>query len=185
MLTHTGSDLVDPFRVLAEAGIRERMRVADFGCGFMGHYVFPAAQLVGAKGKVYAVDILRDALEMIDRKARDDAYTNIHSVWSDIEVFHATRIPDGGLDLAIIANNLPHLEHPHETAKEIARLVKRGGNVLVIEWKPTLTHIGPSIEKRLTPEAVQKIFCLPLFKKIREFDAGRAHYGMVFKRTDG
>lgn len=184
MLTHTGSDLINPFRVLEEAGVRERMHVADFGCGFLGHYIFPAAQLVGPKGKVYAIDILRDALEMIDRKARSDSYTNITTVWSDIEVFRAAHIPDGDLGLAILANNLGHLQHRHETVKEIARLVKRGGRVLVIEWKPVHTHIGPSAEKRLSPHDVKALFDAPLFHFEKEFEAGRAHYGLVFKRTD-
>jgi ubiquinone/menaquinone biosynthesis C-methylase UbiE len=184
MLAHTGSDLINPFRALHEAGIRERMRVVDLGCGFLGHYIFPAAQLVGPKGIVYAVDILRDALEMIDRKAREDSYTNITTVWSDIEVFRAAHIPDGGIDLAILANNLSQLQHRHETVKEIARLVKRGGRVLVIDWKPVRTHIGPAVEHRLSVQHVKELFKAPIFHLEKEFDAGRAHYGLVFKRTD-
>ena len=40
------------------------MTYMDFGCGNVGHFVLPGARLVGNEVKVYAVDILKKALEV-------------------------------------------------------------------------------------------------------------------------
>ena len=44
-------------------------QVADLGCGGAGYFTLPAARLVGSRGKVYAVDILKTALEGVLSKA--------------------------------------------------------------------------------------------------------------------
>lgn len=182
MILRTGSQLINPFRILEHVGIRERMRVADFGCGALGHYVFPAAQLVGAKGFVYAVDILRDALELLERRAREDQYGNIRYVWSDIEVVGATHIPEP-VDLSLLVNNLWHLKEHAAVAREIARVTKRGGHALVIDWKPSATGIGPPSDRRISVSDVKQVFENSGFELCEEFEAGKAHYGLLFKRV--
>lgn len=183
MKLRTGSSLINPFRVLEHVGIRERMHVADLGCGALGHYVFPSAQLVGPKGVVYAVDILREALSLLERRARDDQYANIRYVWSDIEVVGATHIPQP-VDLSLLVNVLWHLPDHKSVVEEMARITKKGGRALVIDWKPSATGIGPSGDRRLSVSEVRHLFEGKQFELIEEFEAGKAHYGLLFKRTD-
>ena len=57
-----GSVLLDVNLILKKAGIGDKMVVANLGCGASGHFVFPVADLVGKKGKVFAVDILKTVL---------------------------------------------------------------------------------------------------------------------------
>ena len=63
--------------ILDKANISEEMRVADLGCGNLGYFCFPAAKMVGEKGEVYAVDILKNVLETIGRKAKQENVINI------------------------------------------------------------------------------------------------------------
>jgi ubiquinone/menaquinone biosynthesis C-methylase UbiE len=184
MMLRSGSELLNPFRVLERAGIRERMRVADIGCGALGHFVFPAAQLVGPKGKVFAVDILKEALEILERRAKDDQYTNIEYVWSDVDVYRATHIPEGEMDLTLLVNVLFLSENRSHLVKELARLTKRGGRMVVVDWKAQATGIGPSSSKRLAPDEVKMLFSVPEFRLEDAFEAGRAHDAFIFTRTD-
>lgn len=184
MILRTGSELINPFRVLERAGIRERMRVADLGCGAIGHFVFPAAQLVGPKGIVYAVDILKDALSILESRAKEDQYTNIEYVWSDIDVYRATHVPEAGVDMTLLVNNIVLSENRAHLVKEMARLTKRGGSAVVIDWKRQATAIGPPTDQRLSKKEVKDFFDIPEFQFEDEFDAGKAHYALVFKRTD-
>ncbi len=55
---------VDVRKPLERAGIKEGQTVLDFGCG-PGFYAIAAARMVGAKGKVYALDIQPLAYDMI------------------------------------------------------------------------------------------------------------------------
>ena len=73
----TGRELIDPFKVLEAAGIRADMTVADFGCGTLGHYVFPAAQMVGTHGKVYAIDILKSVLDGVNSKKKMENFISL------------------------------------------------------------------------------------------------------------
>jgi len=54
----TGRALLDPVKILQNAGLTEGQVYADFGCGTLGYFVLPATDLVGLGGKVYALDIL-------------------------------------------------------------------------------------------------------------------------------
>lgn len=184
MIFRSGSELINPFRVLERAGIRERMHVADFGCGAIGHFVFPAAQLVGPKGKVYAIDILKEVLEILERRAKEDQFMNIEYVWSDMDVYRATRIPEGSLDLSLIVNNIYLSQNRPHLVKEMARLTKKGGKAAVIDWKPSATVIGPPGDRRMDERDVKDLFDVAEFQFTEAFDAGKAHYALMFKRTD-
>lgn len=184
MLLSSGTELLNPFKILEEVGIRERMHVADLGSGSLGHFVFPAAQMVGPKGRVYAVDILREVLEIVERRGSLHQFSNVKTVWSDIEVYRATRIPESSLDLTLLVNNMFLAKNKDRLVKEMARLTKRGGRAVVIDWKPAASPVGPPTVDRVSDTDVKKLFHNKEFEFERMFVPGKFHYGLVFKRTD-
>ncbi len=179
-----GTALLHPADLLERTGIRERMHVADLGCGALGHFVFPAAQMVGSKGVVYAVDILRDVLDILGRHAAEKGMTQIQPLWSDIDVWNGTKIPAGSLDVTLLVNNLFLSQAPETLVAEIARLTKKGGKVLVVDWRTTATPIGPPVERRITKQDARALFETPAFTLKDSFEAGPSHYGLLFQRTD-
>jgi ubiquinone/menaquinone biosynthesis C-methylase UbiE len=68
--------------------------------------------------------------------------------------------------------------------REVARLAKRGGRVVVIDWKTVATPIGPPMDERVSDAEVKRLFHLKEFEFERIFMPGKFHYGLVFKRTD-
>jgi ubiquinone/menaquinone biosynthesis C-methylase UbiE len=178
---HSGSELVNPFKVLERVGIQPGWHVADFGCGALGHFVFPAAQLVRGDGKVYAVDIQKVALARVEKIAKLEQYWNVYPVWSDIDVYGATRVPPESLDLVIIANNYYLSQNREGMLKEAMRLLKMGGKILLIEWKKERTPLGPAYENRLSSEEVSAEITFHDLHPIDAFDAGDCHYGLVYR----
>jgi ubiquinone/menaquinone biosynthesis C-methylase UbiE len=61
---------------LKKTGLRTGQKILDFGCR-VGHYTIPAAQVVGSKGIVYAVDKESKALEELGRKVTSHNLTNV------------------------------------------------------------------------------------------------------------
>lgn len=181
-MRHSGNELINPFKTLEYAGLRPAMTVADLGCGALGHFVFPAAQMVGGDGRVYAVDIDKSALKAIERSARYDQYWNVIPVWSDIEVVRAARIPDHSVDLVIVANNLYLSQNRAGLVSESMRLAKPGGKILVIEWKPIKTTVGPPIENRMAPEEAKRYFADPELTLQSAYDAGDSHYALLYRK---
>jgi ubiquinone/menaquinone biosynthesis C-methylase UbiE len=182
-MRHSGNELINPFKTLECAGIREGDTVADLGCGALGHFVFPAAQLVGGNGLVYAVDIDKDALKAVERAARQEQYWNIVPVWSDIEVVRAARIRDASCHIVIVANNLYLSQNRAGLVEEAMRVTAPGGRILVIEWQACRTAVGPAPENRISPVEAKRYFADPALELIEEFDAGDCHYALLYQKT--
>ncbi len=178
-----GTELINPFKVLDRLGIQRGWFVADLGCGSLGHFVFPAAQLVGGDGRVYAVDILKTALHAIERYAKQQQYWNVYPVWSDIEVVHATRVPDASLDLTLVINNLFLSKNRASLVQEAIRLTKPGGLILGIEWELGKTVIGPPDTQRLSETEMRQCFSDERLTEVDAFSAGDCHYALVFRRN--
>lgn len=181
-MRHSGNELINPFKTLERAGIREGDTVADLGCGALGHFVFPAAQLVGGNGRVYAVDIDKHALKAVERAARHEQYWNIIPIWSDIEVVRAARIRDASCRLVIVANNLYLSRNRAGLVAEAMRLTAPGGRLLVIEWQACRTAVGPPPENRMAPVEAKRYFADPELELVDEYDAGDCHYALVYQK---
>jgi ubiquinone/menaquinone biosynthesis C-methylase UbiE len=184
MIQGSGTELINAQAMLDRIGIRERAHIADLGCGALGHFVFPAAMMVGPKGKVYGVDILRNVLEILAKRAHDLNATQVVSRWGDIDVYRGTGIANGELDLTLLVNNLFLSKNRQMLAKEMARITKPGGRVLIIDWKMQPTPLGPPIKSRVPLDQAIAAMQLPEFSLLESFDAGPFHYGLIFGRTD-
>ncbi len=184
MYVRSGTELINPFKLLERVGIRDGQRVADLGCGSLGHFVFPAAQLVGGKGAVYAVDIQRSVLEQIEKSAKEQQFWNVYPVWSDIDVYRATHVEPESLDLTLLINNLFLSQNRPQLLREMARLTRPNGRIVVVEWKTEATPLGPPQASRISKEDAKKELQSPLIKYYDEFEAGPYHYGLIYLRTE-
>ena len=177
-----GNILLNVKLIVKKAHIGERMKVGDLGCGGSGYFVFPASRYVGKKGKIYAVDILKTALERINRRAKQESYTNIETIWSDLEVFGATKIEAGSLDVVLLINTL-HLSHKRiEILREAVRLLKKGGKLVIVEWSNVAAPMGPPIKERVNKDLlIKNVPRLGLLLE-EEFEGGFYHYGLIFTK---
>mgnify|MGYP003395830617 CR=1 FL=1 len=177
-----GNALIDAGSLLDKVGLEEKMRVADLGCGSSGHFVFPAALLVGKNGIIYAVDILRTALETITKRARAENLANIKTIWSNLEIFGATKIEAGSLDIALLINTLYQSHKRAEILRESIRLIKKNGRLVIVEWKNIATPFGPPAEERVKKELVDNAARKLGLKPETEFEAGQYHYGLIYTK---
>lgn len=172
--------LLNPQTLLEkELGLQFGHQIADLGCGGAGYFTLPAARLVGSRGKVYAVDILKSALEGVGSKAKLDNLLNIETVWSDIERVGATKIPASTLDDVLLINIMFQSRKNEHIMKEAHRLLKQEGKLLVVDWKVEPTPFGPPQDNRLSPQAVSTLGTKVGFSVEKEFEAGPYHYGFV------
>lgn len=178
----TGRGLIDPFRALEKAGIRQDMRVADFGVGAVGHFLFPAAKLVGAKGYVYGVDILKSVIQANQSRMKLSGFENIELVWGNFEKPMGSRLPDTSMDMVVMVNVLHVVDHL-PALQEAKRVLHTGGALLLIEWNPAGAALGPAPEKRLAKEQAAALAEQAGFQIVQSFEAGRHHYGIVLKKA--
>ncbi len=116
--------------IIDELPLDRARRVLDFACGD-GSYSGWLADRVGAEGEVVALDIspafLAHARQGL-RRARSAAA--VRFVQADIRNL---PLADGGVDLAWCAQSLYSLPDPVQALRQMARTVRPGGHVAVLE----------------------------------------------------
>ncbi len=177
-----GTQLLNPEKIYQHLGLTQGMRVADLGCGGTGRFTITAAKLVGRRGLVYAVDILKSILAEVALKARLEGIANVKTVWANLEIYNATKIKSDSLDIGFLVNILFQSKEDDNVIKESSRMIKRGGRLLVIDWKQVSLPFGPPLVDRVKPETVKKICKSLNLKLIDEFDAGAFHYCLIFQK---
>ena len=178
-----GIELLDSREILedhAKLGYGEK--VAALGCGPKAYFTFQAARIVGDKGLVYAVDIMKDVLSSVESHAKTDGFANVKTVWSNLEKYGATKIPENSVDLAMLVNVLFEVGDLGTCLKEAVRLVKAGGRILVIDWKNTGVPFGPTMDKRVNQSQVKEYLDVFGLKLEEEFEAGKYHFGMIYRK---
>jgi len=156
-MVHVGTALIDPQKIFMRIGLVKGMRVADFGCGRTGHFVFTAAKTVTDMGVVYAIDVIKEVLENIRSRVRIEGFDNVQVVWSDIEIVGKTPIPEGTLDICFFVNVLSQLKNPSAALTEAGRLLKTGGKIVVVDWLKKIGPLGPAEETMLNPEKIRNL----------------------------
>lgn len=177
---HSGDQLVDPALLFEKAHIQPGMHVADFGCGRTGHLVFPVTKILGERGLVYAVDILKDALELVQKRAASTAIHTIHTVWSNIEQLGATAILPNSLDVVFIVNTLIHTDNRHAVLDEARRLLKDKARLVIVDWKQKGLQFSPDDERFVDFADIKQWAQMHGYALQEEFEVGAYHHGMVF-----
>jgi len=167
-------------KIVDQLGIKLDMAIADFGAGH-GFFSVAFAKKVGSSGQVFAVDILPQALEAIRSKAKLEGLFNIKIVRGDVEKPNGSTLKDASCDLVFIANVFFQVPDKFGLIDEAYRVLKKDGELAVIEWKPYIA-LGPQKERRLSEEELKKLVMSKAFSEPKPIDAGSHHYGFIFKK---
>lgn len=171
---------LSPEQVIKEFDIKEGMKIADFGCG-AGYFAILMAKIVGEKGRIYALDVLKTALESVRSRAKAEGLLNIEPIWSNLEILSGSKLKDNSTDLVLLANILFQSSKKADMIKEAKRILKKGGRMIIIEWKKSQAF-GPP-EKLIVPKEIAKDLAKKQdFKFEREFPVGQHHWGMIFEK---
>ncbi len=173
------SSFMDPQKIVDSFNIESDSIVVDFGIG-AGYFTLPLARAVAAKGKVFAVDILPSALDMVDKKARLENLINIELVQADLEKENSTKIIDSSVDIVVISNLLFQLKNKANVFREAKKILKSGGKLVVIDWASDKIVLGPPKKNRVTADQVQIAAMISGFKQIKQWCPDSYHYGFIF-----
>ncbi|MBX3330065.1 MAG: class I SAM-dependent methyltransferase [Nitrospira sp.] len=111
-------------------GITPGLKVLDLGCGD-GTTAVPAAKL-GAE--VLGVDIARNLIEAGNKRARAEGITNL--TFQEGDATNLQELNNKTFDLAISIFGAMFAPKPFDVAKEMARVTKSGGRVVMGNWIP-------------------------------------------------
>jgi ubiquinone/menaquinone biosynthesis C-methylase UbiE len=156
--------------------LREGMTFVDVGCGD-GFFSLLAAKKVGAKGRVYAVDVDASGVEKLQKKADAEGLTNIVAALGRAE---DTVFCEGCADIVLYSMDLHDFADPAEVLRNARKMVKTSGVVLDVDWKKIDTPFGPPKEIRFSEEKASEMFRAAGFK-VEVSEAGPYHYLVTAK----
>jgi SAM-dependent methyltransferase len=129
-------------------GIKKGIQVLDLGCGD-GTTALPAARL-GAN--VLGVDIARNLVEAGNKLAAGKGLTNLK--FREGDATNLEGLPDKEFDLVISIFGAMFAPKPFDVAKEMVRVTKPGGRIVMGNWipnDPTLVAQILKISSAYTP----------------------------------
>jgi ubiquinone/menaquinone biosynthesis C-methylase UbiE len=129
-------------------GITKGLKVLDLGCGD-GTTALPAAKL-GAN--VLGVDIARNLVDAGNRRAAKEGLTNVK--FQEGDASNLEELPDKAFDLVVSIFGAMFAPKPFEVAKEMVRVTRSGGRIVMGNWipnDPTLVAQILKISSNYTP----------------------------------
>jgi len=129
-------------------GVKPGMKVLDLGGGD-GTTALPEARL-GAE--VLVVDIASNLVEAGNRRAKEHGLTNLK--FQEGDASNLEQVPDKTFDLVVSIFGAMFAPRPFEVAKEMVRVTKPGGRIVMGNWipgDPTLVAQILKISSSYTP----------------------------------
>jgi SAM-dependent methyltransferase len=123
-MRESGEDLIH------RIGVSKELKVLDLGCGD-GTTALPAAQ-TGAE--VLGVDIARYLVEAGNKRAVEKGLTNL--TFREGDATNLQPLPDDQFDLVMSFFGAMFAPKPFEVAKEMVRVAKPGGRIVMGNWIP-------------------------------------------------
>lgn len=140
-----------PRELVAALDVRPGMSVADIGTG-TGYLLPHLSRAAGATGRVHAVDVEPKMLEWVATRAKREGLQNVATVLAQ---GGATGLPAASVDRAIMINVWHHIEDPAAYARDMARVLRPGGVLFIVEARHDMQEEGgPPAHFRLPPQKI-------------------------------
>jgi ubiquinone/menaquinone biosynthesis C-methylase UbiE len=166
-------EFLNPEKILEKLNLNKKMVAADFGCG-SGGWTIPLAKKVKW---VFAIDIQQEPLSALRSRMRMEKVFNIDPLKGNVE--GKTTLISESCDLVLMTNLLFQVEDIKKVFEEAKRVLKKGGKILVVDWKEN-AEVGP--EKRVSKEKIEEIAKEVGLIFEKEFEAGIYHFGLIFSK---
>jgi ubiquinone/menaquinone biosynthesis C-methylase UbiE len=154
------------------------MVFVDVGCG-NGFFSLLAAEIVGEKGQVFAVDIDAGAIEKLKSEAAIRGLFNIQAMIGPAE---EVVFCEGCADIVFFSMVLHDFADPIQVLKNARSMVKQKGKMVNLDWKKMPMPFGPPERIRFSEEKASELVRQAGFTVDSVREVGPYHYIMVGKK---
>ncbi|MBU2512335.1 class I SAM-dependent methyltransferase [bacterium] len=150
----------------------------DIGAG-TGFFALPFADKA-IDCRIYACDTSEFMIQWMTENIPERYINRIIPLLS---TENSIKLESGSADLVYMINLHHELNNPLEMLKECLRLLKNGGQLLVIDWKDSITPMGPPLSIRISAQEIQRQVMEVGFKNVRQHSVLSYHSFIVGEKV--
>ena len=120
-----------PDEIVKKLELQQGQKIADIGVGG-GYFTLRFAEIVGADGRVFAVDTDQNFLDFVKKTAEEKGLVNVETVLAAKE---GVAMPEKSIDLIFMRNVCHHLDNRPEYFKKLKTALKPEGRIAIIEYR--------------------------------------------------
>jgi ubiquinone/menaquinone biosynthesis C-methylase UbiE len=142
----------NPKKLLELLKLKDGDVVADIGAG-SGYYSFRMAKLVAPKGKILAVDIQKEMLDIIRDRSKKDKVTNVEPVQGEEA---DPKLKDESVDVILLVDVYHEFSLPYEMTEKMVKALKPGGRLVFAEFRLEDERVPIKLVHKMTEKQVVK-----------------------------
>jgi len=169
-----------PRKLLKALQVKPNQKVCDFGCG-NGFHTLQLAKRVGPRGKVLAVDIQQEMLDLLQLRAKPRGLLNIEP---RLATATDPNLPDRQLDLVLMVDVYHELSEPALILQAIHASLNPTGRIAVVEFREEDPEVPILPLHKMSQAQVLKEITANKFKLVGQYDGLPWQHVLLFARDD-
>ncbi|MEI6236488.1 MAG: class I SAM-dependent methyltransferase [Planctomycetota bacterium] len=156
------------------------MVVCDMGCG-NGFYTHKIAPLIVPGGKVLAVDIQPEMLELLNKRAEAAKQTNVETILGTLT---DPKLPEAKVDLVLCVDVYHEFDHPIEMLAAVRKSLAPGGRMVLVEFRSEDPKVPIKKLHKMSKAQILKEITANGFKLVEQFDKLPWQHVMFFEKDE-
>jgi protein-L-isoaspartate O-methyltransferase len=152
--------------------------IADVGAG-SGYYSFRMARRVAPGGKVLAVDIQQEMLDLIRKRTKQEKVANVEPVLGTLT---DPKLKADSVDLVLLVDVYHEFSHPYEMTVEMVKALKPGGRIVFVEYRMEDPKVPIKLVHKMTQKQVVKEMAPHPLKHVKTINVLPWQHIIVFEK---
>ena len=170
----------EPAKLMKALKLKPGMTVCDLGCG-NGFYTLKLAREVGPEGKVLAVEIQQEMLDLLQKRADKAGVKNFQPILGTVV---DPRLPDNAVDLILIVDVYHEMDHPVEMLAALRKSLSKTGRMVLVEFRAEDDNVPIKPLHKMSKAQINKEIPANGFKLVDQYDDLPWQHVMFFERDD-
>jgi SAM-dependent methyltransferase len=166
--------------LLRELKLKPGMIVADFGCG-NGFYTLQIAKLIQPGGRVLAVDIQPEMLDLLRDRMKEQHIDNVDPILCTTT---DPKLPADKVDLILVVDVYHELSNPPQVLAGLRKALAPNGRVALVEFRAEDPKVPIKPLHKMSKAQIMKEWPANGFKLTDDFEGLPWQHLMFFQRAD-
>ena len=152
--------------------------IADIGAG-SGYHTFRMLDRTGPKGKIYAVEIQPEMLDLIRKRMKEKKVENVELVLGTVK---DPKLPANSQDMILLVDVYHEFDFPYEMTVEMVKALKPGGRLVFVEFRLEDPKVPIKLVHKMTEKQVIKEMSIHALTHMETNDTLPWQHVIVFKK---